>query len=221
MEKEIKKIQLDLDDLLASIDNIDEKDDVYIIEKNIQEFNANYDKIDDRVCRIKEEIEETPENEKPLINKLKSIQNDMNKIKKKLNEKEKKLEKLKLKTQYYEGKLEGADKMQAEKEILLDNQKSVDYQGLMINSIQENVKAVGTNLANINAELDAQGEQMDRIHEKVLGTEDEVKKTSKIMNKIERRNNCMKVVSVIAIIVFALFDLLWIGYLLYDNYYKK
>jgi len=49
MDKEIKKIQLDLDDLLMSIDNIDdEKDDIYNIERNIQEFNANYDKIENR-----------------------------------------------------------------------------------------------------------------------------------------------------------------------------
>ena len=49
MDKEIKKIQLDLDDLLMSVDNIDdERDDVYNMERSIQELNANYDKLDDR-----------------------------------------------------------------------------------------------------------------------------------------------------------------------------
>ena len=40
------------------------------MERNIQELNANYDRIDDRYSRIKEEIEEQTECEKPLINKL-------------------------------------------------------------------------------------------------------------------------------------------------------
>ena len=84
MDKEIKKIQLDLDELLLNIDGVDDdKDDVYNMERNIQELNANYDKIDDRYSKIKEEIEEQPDNEKPLINKLKSIEYDMNKCKKK------------------------------------------------------------------------------------------------------------------------------------------
>ena len=84
MDKEIKKIQLDLDDLLMSVDNIDdERDDVYNMERSIQELNANYDKLDDRYSRLKEEIEEQPDCEKPLINKLKTIQNDLKKFKKK------------------------------------------------------------------------------------------------------------------------------------------
>ena len=69
-DREIKKIQLDLEDLLISVDNIDEKDDdIHNMERNIQELNANYDKIDDRYSRIKEEIEEQTECEKPLIDR--------------------------------------------------------------------------------------------------------------------------------------------------------
>ena len=116
------------------------------MERNIQELNANYDKIDDRYSKIKEEIEEQPDNEKPLINKLKSIEYDMNKCKKKITEKEAKVEKLKRMDKYYEGELEGAEKMKAERDILLENQKRVDNQGLIIDSIHENVKVVGTNL---------------------------------------------------------------------------
>ena len=148
-DKEIKKIQLDLDDLMLSIDKTYDEDNVYDIERSIQEFNANYDKIDDRYSRLKDEIDEQPEYEKPLINKLKMIQSDMSKCKKKINEKENKLDKIKRKNQYYNGELEGADRMKTEKEILLENQKNVDNQGLMINSIQQNVKEAGTNLLNI------------------------------------------------------------------------
>ena len=44
MDKEIKKIQLDLDDLLANIDNVDDNDeDIDNMERNIKEFNQNYE----------------------------------------------------------------------------------------------------------------------------------------------------------------------------------
>ena len=219
MDKEIKKIQLDLDDLLMSVDNIDdERDDLYNMERSIQELNANYDKLDDRYSRLKEEIEEQPDCEKPLINKLKTIQNDLKKFKKKMNEKEDKLGKLKRISKFYDGELEGAEKMKAERDIMLQDHKNIDNQGLIIDSIQENVKAVGQNLTNINTELDSQGQKMDRIQEKVLETEDQVKKTGKIMGKMEKRQNCMKILTVIAIIIFALFDLAWIAFLLYHKY---
>ena len=137
----------------------------------------------------------------------------MNKCKRKINEKENQLDKLKRISKYYDNELEGADKMKAERDILLDNQKDVDNQGLTIDSIQDNVKAAGTNLTNINNELGSQGEKMDRIQEKVNETEDEVKKTSKVMGGLEWRNNCMKVLSLIAIIIFGIFDVAWIAFL--------
>lgn len=221
MDKDIKKIQLDLDDLLNTIDNVDdEQDDIYNIERNIKEYNANYDKIEDRYSRLKEDIEEQPDKEKPLINKLKSIEYDMNKCKKKITEKENRLDKLKRASKYFDGELEGAEKMKAQREILLENQKNVDNQGLIIDSIQENVKAVGNNLTNINTELKNQDEKMDRIQDKVIETENEIKKTSKIMSKMERRNACMKALTLIAIIVFGLFDITLLVYFLIRTFYK-
>ena len=221
-DKEIKKIQLDLDELLLSVDNIDDKEeDIYNLERNIQELNANYDKIDDRYSRLKEEVEEQDDIEVPLLNKLKTIKNDMNKYKKRINEKEEKLAKLKRISKYYEGELEGADKKKAEREILLENQKQVDNQGLIIDSIQENVKEVGTNLNNINTELDSQGQKINRIQDKVIETENEIKKTSRVMGKIERRHNCMKILSLIFLIIFGLFDVAWIVFLIILKFRKK
>ena len=158
--------------------------------------------------------------EKPLINKLKSIEYDMNKCKKKITEKENRLDKLKRASKYFDGELEGAEKMKAQREILLENQKNVDNQGLIIDSIQENVKAVGNNLTNINTELKNQDEKMDRIQDKVIETENEIKKTSKIMSKMERRNACMKALTLIAIIVFGLFDITLLVYFLIRTFYK-
>ena len=107
--------------------------------------------------------------------------------------------------------------MKAERDILLENQKRVDNQGLIIDSIQENVKVVGTNLNNINTELNSQGEKIDRIHERVIETEQEVKKTAKIMNKLERKQSCSKIITVIAIILFGIFDVAFGIFCLYKK----
>ena len=111
--------------------------------------------------------------------------------------------------------------MKAEREILLDNQKQVDNQGLIIDSIQQNVKAVWTNLNNINTELDSQGQKMNRIQDKVNDTENEIKKTSRIMGKLERRHNCMKILSLIFIIIFGILDLVWPIFLFIYRFWKN
>jgi len=215
IDKELKSIQSELSSLLMSIEELDNNnDDAYLIERKVQEFNTIYDKIDDKYSKIKERLEEEPEDEKPLLHKMKSIEDDMNKCKRKIVEKKNKLDQLKLKSQYYNDELEGADKMKAERNILLENQKKVDVHGLMIKSIQENVKSAGTNLQNINNELDSQGEKMDRIHEKVIDTENEVKQTAHILNRMEGRNVCMKILAWITIIVLGLLDIAWIIFLI-------
>ena len=142
----------------------------------------------------------------------------MEKCKRKLNQKETKLDQLKRRSKYFDGELEGVERMRTERELLLENQKDVDNQGLIIDSIQKNVKDAGTNLENINKELNSQGQNMDNIQENILDAEDEVKKTGKIMAKIERRHNCMKVVALMAIIFLAIADVAWIVFLIiYKN----
>ncbi len=160
-------------------------------------------------------MEEEPDNEKPLINKLKSITNDMDKFKKKLNEKNERLDKLKRKDKYFDGDLSGIEKKKAEREIALDQHKEIDNQGEIIDSIHQHVKQAGNNLVNINTELDDQGQKMDRIQDSVLDTNLKVKKTGKVLSAMERRNACMKVVSLIAIIILGIFDVAFVGYVVY------
>ena len=112
-----------------------------------------------------------------------------------------------------EGKLTGADALKAQREIGLENVKEVDNQGLIIDSIGENIKTANVNLTNINTELQNQGEQMNRIQEKTLETESQVKQTGKIMTKMEGRAKCIQIVTCIAVVVFALFDVVWLTFL--------
>ena len=83
MDKEIKKIQLDLDSLLNDIDGVEDTNNNNIddMERNIQEFYENYESIEGRISQLKENLEEEEEDgQKPLINKLKSITNDMDRF---------------------------------------------------------------------------------------------------------------------------------------------
>ena len=163
-------------------------------------------------------MEEETDYEKPLINKLKSISNDMDKFKKKLDAKNNKLDKLKRTNKYFEGELTGVEKKKAEREIVLDQHKEVDNQGQLIDSIHQKVRGAGEDLLNINNELDNQGQAMGRVHENVLNTKQKVKSTGKVMSKIERRYQCMKVITLIIVILFGLFDAAWVGYLLYRKF---
>jgi chromosome segregation protein len=218
MDKEIRSIQLDLDKLLLNIDNANDNEDIDNMERNLQELNENYESIDNRISRLKEDLDEQPENERPLINKLNSISRDMEKFKKKIEEKNNKLDKLKRENKYFEGELEGVEKKKAEREIVLDQHKEIDNQGDLIDSIHQNVKAAGTNLHNMNNELEDQGQKMERIHETVLNTNEKIKQTGHVMTKIEWRNQCMKVTTLIAVIVVGLFDAVWVGYCLYRKF---
>ena len=92
--------------------------------------------------------------------------------------------------------------------------KEVDNQGLIVDSIGENIKSANVNLTNINNELQNQGEQMNRIQEKTLETESQVKQTGKIMTKMEGRAKCIQIITCFAVVIFGLFDVVWIVFLL-------
>ena len=220
MDREIKKLQSELDSLLEKIDVVkDTNDDIDNMERNINEINRNYEDLEERIARLKEmKDDEETDGQKPLIDKLNIITKDMDNIKKKLDEKTNKLDKLKRKNKYFEGELTGTEKKKAEREIVLDNCKEVDNQGLIINDIHLNIQQTGDHLVDINNELNDQGEIIDRVHGKVLDTKEKIGKTGKVMSKIEFRNQCMKVVTLIAVIVIGIFDFVWVGYLIYRRY---
>ena len=96
--------------------------------------------------------------------------------------------------------------MKAQREMGLDNIKEVDNQGLMINSIGENIKGANANLTNINNELQNQGEQMNRIQDHTNEIDSQVKQTGKIMTKMEGRAKCIQILAFLAVILVGLAD---------------
>ena len=120
-----------------------------------------------------------------------------------------------------EGKLTGSDKIKTERDMLMGQHKETDYQGEIIDSIASNIKGANANLVGINTELKNQGDQMNRIQDHALNAEDEVKKTEKIMTKMERRQKCMKIIGGLAVVVFGIFDVFWLIFFIIKKINKK
>ena len=157
-----------------------------------------------KIKQTRDELEDDNSNLKPL---LKIELGDLDIYEKRYKTQKLFWEKKRREEDLKSGKLTGADVIQAQREIGLDNVKEADNQGLMIDSIEENIKNANINLTNINNELQSQGEQMNRIQEKTLETEDQVKQTGKIMNKMEGRAKCIQILTFLAIILFCLLDI--------------
>ena len=206
----IKQIQDRLDSIKINLDRLQKTSELYEAERIITE-------ITDKLRVTKKQIEDFQGDEssysKPLLNSLKSYEKDIEIYENKLNTQKEKWDKKRREQDLLEGKLSGADALKAQREIGLENLKEVDNQGLIIDSIGEKVKGANVNLTNINAELQNQGEQMNRIQEKTLETESQVKQTGKIMTKMEGRAKCIQIITCLAVVVFGLFLIVWIVFL--------
>ena len=207
-----------IDIIKNRIRSIKNKLDELAVISEVYEAEQILDEIKKRIDKTKEEIEDIENDDssfsKPLLSSLKSEKTDLEIYEKKYNSQVEIWGKKRRQEELLKGNLTGADAKRAEREMGLENLKEVDNQGLIIDSIGENIKGANNNLVNINNELQNQGEQMNRIQKTTLETENEVKKTGNIMGKMERRAKCLQIITFLAVIVFGLFDLVWVIYLL-------
>lgn len=173
----------------------------------IEELMKN---IEDQIEDIDAEMEDDEElnSQKPLIDKLSENKNDFNIIKNKFNQKKEEIKSAHAKELLFTGQLKGSDKRKAERDVALDQVKEVDEQGQMLDSIHENVKGANANLENMNVEAKKQGEQIDRIGDKVITMDNTVKKTGNVMSDIERRICCRKCMIWVAIILVILMNII-------------
>ena len=191
-------------------------DELSII-KELYEAEQKLREKEQKINRTKEEIESINEDtsiSRPLLNSLKSEEKDLNIYENKYKTYVDYWERKRKQEELIRGNLTGADAMKAQREMALDNQKEVDNQGLIIDSIGENIKNANVNLVNINNELQNQGEQMNRIQEKTLDTENQVKQTGKIMTRMEVRAKCIQILTFFAVFIFGLFDVALVTFLL-------
>ena len=208
----LRNIGSDVDKFDRRVASINLEIDVYRNKQEFEDLERMYNKLSSKLDECDSEIHDSSmtSNKRPLISKLNQYKSDLEIAKNKLNEK-----KNRWKMQYNvellkEGKLTGADKIKTERDMILDQHKETDYQGNIIDNIASNIKDTNRNLEGINTELKEQGEQMNRIQDHAMQAETEVKRTEKIMTKMERRQKCMKVIGAMAIIVVGLFDIVWL-----------
>ena len=180
-----------------NLDELSEMKELYEAEQKLKE-------IEKKIKQTRDELDDDDDsNLKPL---LKIEIGDLDIYEKRYKTQKLFWEKKRREEDLRSGKLTGADAIKAQREIGLDNVKEVDNQGLMIDSIEENIKTANINLTNINNELQNQGEQMNRIQEKTLETENQVKQTGKIMTKMEGRAKCIQILTFLSVILFGLLD---------------
>ena len=210
----IKNLGSDVQRFDRRVGSINLQDDAYKNKQEFEDLENMYKKLCSKLDECDTDIQDSSftSNKKPLLSKLNQYKSDLEIAKNKLNEK-----KNKWKTAYNiellkEGKLTGSDKIKTERNMILDQHKETDYQGNIIEGIASNIKDTNRNLEGINDELNKQGNQMNRIHDHAMNAESEVKQTEKIMTKMERRQKCMKICGALAIIVFGLFDIVWLIY---------
>ena len=154
-----------------------------------------------------------------LLNSVKSEESDLRIYERQYKEKVERWKSARRKLDLKEGLLSGPDALRAQKEIGLGNLKETDNQGLLIESIAENVKGANQNLTNVNAGLNEQGEQMNRIQKTTLETESQVKQTGKIMTRMEGRAKWIQIITFLAVVLFGLFDIVWIVILCIKKFY--
>jgi len=213
MAEEIKSLGDDVEKFNRGVNKINLQDDLYQNKTKIEELENMYKNLYKRIDEYQDEINDSSEsNKRPLISKLSQYKSDLEIAKNSLNQK-----KTMWKNAYNiellkGGKLEGVEKNKTERNMILDQHKETDYQGDIINSIAVNIKGANRNLEGINAELKDQGDQMNRIHDHVMGADTEVKHTEKLMTKMERREKCMKIIGALAVIILGIFDLFWFIY---------
>ena len=171
------------------------------------------EKIETLINKINNEISEEDDdgNLQPLLKSelydLEIHTNNLNKLKDHWRIEEN-IEKLK------NGELEGADAEEAKRAENLKHMKQVDNQGLIVDSIANNVKDANNNLNNINAELNNQGQQIDSIQKKTNEMENQINKTGKVMTRIEGRAKCVQILAFMAVILCGLFDAVSLGFLI-------
>jgi hypothetical protein len=213
-----------IDDVKRRVTSIKDNLEELSIIKELYEAEQKIKEIQDKIKKARSDIEDIEADDggmsKPLISSLKSEEKELQIIENKLADHIEYWDKKRREEDLINGKLTGADAIKAQKEMGLQILKEVDNQGMIIDSIGENIKGANANLVNINAELQNQGEQMNRIQEKTHETESQVKQTAKIMTKMEGRAKCVQVITFLAVIIVGLFDICWIVFLLVRKFKK-
>ena len=211
-DSKMKHLNNQLTKLKSQIEKFNPSDDISKDQEDMEKLEDLIKDIETEIEEIDNEIEEDEDLQakKPLLDKVSEQKNEFNIQKNNYNKKKDAARSAHSKELLMQGKLTGVERKKAQRDMALDQVKEVEEQGLMLNSIHDNVKGANENLTNMNIEVKKQGEQIDRIGDKVITIDKSVKKTGETMGEIERRNCCRKCSLVMGIIVLFLINIIMV-----------
>ena len=211
-DSKMKHLNNQLTKLKSQIEKFNPSDDISKDQEDMEKLEDLIKDIETEIEEIDNEIEEDEDLQakKPLLDKVSEQKNEFNIQKNNYNKKKDAARSAHSKELLMQGKLTGVERKKAQRDMALDQVKEVDEQGLMLNSIHDNVKGANVNLTNMNVEVKKQGEQIDRIGDKVITIDKSVKKTGETMGEIERRNCCRKCSLVMGIVVLFLINIIMV-----------
>lgn len=214
MAERTKFIDSSIEKLNNRLNSFNPSEGTYENENKVKEIEQMISNIENQIEELDIEINDDQKlsSQRPLINKMNKVKEELEISKNKFKRKKEAFKSAQNIELLKEGKLTGADKTKAERDMIIDLNKETDLQGNIIESIGNNIKDANRNLVNINDELHSQGDQINRINDHVQNANQEVKATNKIMTNMEKRAACMKVLGIITIIIFTIFNLVLFTY---------
>lgn len=223
MTERTKFIDSSIEKLNNRLNSFNPSEGTYENENKVKEIEQMIGNIENQIEELDIEINDDQKlsSQRPLINKMNKVKEELEISKNKFKRKKEAFKSAQNIELLKEGKLTGADKTKAERDMIIDLNKETDLQGNIIESIGNDIKDANRNLVNINDELHNQGDQINRINDHVQNANQEVKATNKIMTNMEKRATCMKVLGIIAIIIFTIFNLVLLTYKLINIFGKK
>lgn len=223
MAERTKFIDSNIEKLNNRLNSFNPSEGTYENENKVKEIEQMISNIESQIEELEIEINDDQKlsSQRPLINKMAKVKEELEISKNKFKRKKESFKIAQNVELLKEGKLTGADKTKAERDMIIDLNKETDLQGNIIESIGNNIKDANRNLDNINDKLQTQGDQINRINDHVQSANQEVKATNKIMSNMEKRAACMKALGIITIIIFTIFNLALLTYKLIGYFTKK
>ena len=219
-DSQMKALNNLMNKLRSKVEKFEPNDDTSQNRNAMEDIDDLIKSIDDKIEEIDNDMNEDEDlsGNKPLINKLTEQKNEFNIIKNNYNRKAENARSAINQELLMRGELKGVEKKKAQRDMALDQVKEVDNQGLIIDSIGKHVRDANVNLANMNDEAKRQGEQIDRVGEKVVNADQKVKVTGKVFNSMDRRLCCRKFIVWIGIFVLFLVNII-MAFLILGKYF--
>lgn len=219
-DSQMKALNNLMNKLRSKVEKFEPTDDTSQNRNAMEDIDDLIKSIEDKIEEIDNDMNEDEDlsGNKPLINKLNEQKNEFNIIKNNYNRKAENARSAINQELLMRGELKGVEKKKAQRDMALDQVKEVDNQGLIIDSIGKHVRDANVNLANMNDEAKRQGEQIDRVGEKVVNADQKVKETGKVFNSMDRRLCCRKFIVWIGIFVLFLVNII-MAFLILGKYF--